>query len=229
MRPKDEAEAERIDAALKRFHKNGHPLPGIQAAKNRAAFLEQVMESIHRVRYVARVLERDISPLRADPSSDLFDPIKAAALLARDGEHDEACWLVYLSVYFGKSLQSGWRYPRDIYGALGAPRRWDWARVSADPAGFRTWLSASHSRMKSDGIVRRFGNHRKYETIDDSKPRSAGVAVQSYVEWVGPLRTHAELFREALAVANGDASGAFARLYRSMKPVISFGRTSTLR
>ena len=95
------------------------------------------MESIHRVRYVARVLERDISPDRADPASDLFDPIKAAAHHAREGRHDEACWLVFLSVHFGKSLKTGWRYARDIYGALGGPSRWDWARVSADPAGFR--------------------------------------------------------------------------------------------
>ena len=226
MRPRDVEEAARIEAALERFHKNGRPLPGIRASAHRVAFLEQMMESIHRVRYVARVLERDISVHRADPNSDLFDPIKAAALHARVGRHDEACWLVFLSVHFGKSLKSGWRYPRDIYGALGGANRWDWARVSANPAGFRTWLAASQATMKADGIVRRFGNHRKYESLDDSKPRSTGAAIQSYVAWVGPPRTHVELFREALAEASGDARGAFARLYRSMKPVISFGRTA---
>ena len=184
------------------------------------------MESIHRVRYVARVLERDISVHRTDPASDLFDPIKAAALHARHGRHDEACWLVFLSVHFGKSLQSGWRYARDIYGALGGTDRWDWARVSGDPARFRAWLAANQNTLKSDGIVRRFGNHRKYQSLEDQKPNGTGAAVQSYVAWVGPPRTHEELFRDALVAASGDERQAFARLYRSMTAVVSFGRTA---
>ena len=57
MRPRDVAEAGRIDAALRTFHETTHPLPGIEAPAHRDAFLEQVIESIHRVRYVARVLE----------------------------------------------------------------------------------------------------------------------------------------------------------------------------
>lgn len=118
MRPRDVAEAGRIDAALRTFHETIHPLPGIQAPASREAFLEQVMESIHRVRYVARVLERDISDNRADPASDGFYPIKAAALHARRGRHDEACWLVFLWVHFGWSPQSEWRLIRDIYRGL---------------------------------------------------------------------------------------------------------------
>jgi len=224
VRPRDVLEVGRIDATLRTFHKNTHPLPGIETPAYRDAYLEQVMESIHRVRYVARVLERDISVNRADPSSDLFDPIKGAALKARHGRHDEACWLVFLSVHFGKSLRSGWRYPRDIYGALGETNPWDWARVSSDPTGFRAWLAASQSTLKNDGIIRRFGNHRKYESIADQKLR--GAAVQSYVAWVGPPRTHAELFRDALGAADGDRRRAFATLHRSMESVMSFGRTA---
>ncbi len=101
MSPRDVAEVSRIDAALGTFHETVHPLPGIQAPANREAFIKQVMASIHRVRYVARVLERDISDNRADPASDRFYPIKAAALHARRGQHDEACWLVFLWVHFG--------------------------------------------------------------------------------------------------------------------------------
>lgn len=226
MRPRDVAEAGRIDAELKTFHETTHPLPGIEVPAQREAFLEQLMESIHRVRYVARVLERDISVNRADPASDLFDPIKAAALHSRHGRHDEACWLVFLSVHFGKSLRSGWRYPRDIYGAMGGPNSWDWARVSADPEGFRTWLAANQIALKTDGIIRQFGNHRKYESIENQKPRGTGAAVQSYVAWVAPPRIHAELFNGALAAAEGDGRRAFANLYRSMESVMSFGRTA---
>ena len=50
--------------------------------------------------------------------------------------------------------------------------------------------------------------------------------MESYVAWIGPPRTHAELFRDAVAGADGDSRRAFATLYRSMGGVISFGRTA---
>src|SRR5947209_8142138 len=105
MRPKDRAEAARIDAALAEYHEIVRPLPGIQNPARRTAFLEQFFESVHRVRYIrVGVLGRDLSPLRSDPRSELFDPIKAAAFHARAGDHDEACWMVFLFTHFGKNL-----------------------------------------------------------------------------------------------------------------------------
>src|ERR1700681_4507946 len=100
MRPKDRDEAARIDAALSAFHNTIQALPGIRSRARRTAFLEQLFESRHRVQYIARILNRDVSENRADPASDFFYPIKAAILRARQGLHDDACWLVYLSVHF---------------------------------------------------------------------------------------------------------------------------------
>jgi hypothetical protein len=182
------------------------------------------MESIHRVRYIARIRQRDISDLRADPGSDLFDPIKAAILRARQGQHDEACWLVFLSVHFGKNLRSGWRYARDVYGALGAGGRWDWARTSADPKAFRRWLAANQNTLKNDSTTRGFGNHRKYQSIDANSPTGTGAAILSYVNWVRPSRSHRELFQEAIRVIGDDRRRLFHELYRSMRSVVSFGR-----
>ncbi len=226
MRPRDIAEADRIDSALSAFDARVRPLPGIQELAHRGAYLEQVMESIHRVRYIARVLERDISDNRADPASEWFYPIKAAALHGRHGRHDEACWLVFLSVHFGLSPRSGWRLARDIYGALGGANRWDWTRTSADPAAFRAWLASNQHALKNDGIIRRFGNHRKYQSLDAHTPTGTGAAVESYVAWVAPPRAHAALFGNAVAVADGDRRRAFDVLYRSLKSVVSFGRTA---
>jgi len=226
MRPRDIAEADRIDTVLSTFDATVRSLPGIQEPAHREAYLEQVMESIHRVRYIARVLERDISDNRADPASDRFYPIKAAALHGRHGRHDEACWLVFLWAHFGWSPQSGWRFARDIYGALGGATRWDWARTSADPAGFRAWLAGNQHALKNDETIRRFGNHRKYQSLDAHKPTGTGAAVESYAAWVAPPRTHAGLFGDAVAAAGGDRRRAFDVLYCSMKSVVSFGRTA---
>src|SRR5690242_11581926 len=125
MRPRDRAEAERIDAALAAYHRTNRPLAGIQDPVRRTAFLEQLMESVHRVKYIARGVlfrrdqERQLAAQRLDPHSDLFDPIKGAAIRAREGDLDEACWLVFLFTHFGKNLRTGYRLARDVYGSLG--------------------------------------------------------------------------------------------------------------
>src|SRR5271163_641527 len=98
MKPRDRRLAQELNRGLALFHRRHHPLPGIQVPQNREAFIEQVLESIHRVRYISVISNRDISPLRSDPSSEFFDPIKSAIFQMRAGETDEAFWLVFLSV-----------------------------------------------------------------------------------------------------------------------------------
>ena len=226
MRPRDNAEAARIDGALADFHHRVRPLPGIQDPTQRAVFLAQFFESIHRVRYIARgVLERDIAPCRTNPSSDLFDPIKGAALRMRGGEHDEACWLVFIFAHFGKNLRSGYRLARDIYGALGSGSPWDWAHTSSNPEAFRNWLRDNRHTLNSDGVARGFGNHRKYLTLDPDYAGGTGEAVVSYVKWVVPHRTHEGLFDAAANASQHDRRRTFDYLYRAMGSVASFGRT----
>jgi len=221
VRPGDESLALRLDAGLRRFARQRHPLLGIQAPPNRRAFLEQVVESIRRITYISVIGTRNVSDIRADPSSDLFDPLKAAVLRKRQGQIDEAFWLVFLSVHFGKNRHTGWRLARDIYGRLGGAVTWNWARTSADPKGLRRWLTAHQGTFSTDGVPRHFGNHRKYESLG-----STGAVVESYVRWVRPGRTHEMLVQEALRQAGRDPRRTFDYLYRSMSAVARFGRTA---
>jgi hypothetical protein len=160
MRPRDREEAERIEAVLTDYHDHVRPLPGIQDQARRSAFMEQILESIHRVEYIRRgVLLRSeeprvLGPRRTDPASEFFDPIKAAAIRAREGDHDEACWLVFLFTHFGKHLRTGYRLIRDVYGSLGEGPNWDWARTSANPEAFRAWLAARLETLRNDGSAR---------------------------------------------------------------------------
>jgi hypothetical protein len=125
-------------------------------------------------------------------------------------------------VHFGKHHSGGWRYIKEIYGRLGGESRWDWASVSADPSVFRDWLHEHRREIQRPGAS--FGNHRKYQSLDPYAPNGTGDAVETYVDWVGPTRTHAELFSQALAAAGGDERQAFDKLYVSMTEVRSFGR-----
>ena len=189
--------------------------------------LAQIIESTRRVKYVAVIKSRDISQRRTDPNDTLFDPVRAATWFQRQGDLDEAFWMVFLFVHFGKHNRGGWRYARQVYGRLGDPNcRWDWATTSADPEAFCEWLNANQNQIKTPGVPGGFGNHRKYQSLDAYSDRGTGAAITTYVRWVGPPRTHRELMDQVSHAAAGDRRAAFSALYRSMGCVASFGRTA---
>lgn len=222
MRPKDRELAAQIEAALRSFDRDERPLSGIRDAARLDCLLEQIVESIHRVRYVSLIRERRLSDLRSDPTSELFDPLKAAVLHQERGNIEEAFWLVFLFVHFGKNRSGGWRYAREIYGRLGERPYWDWSRTSADPASFRRWLADHQQVLSRPGGG--FGNHRKFESLSALSPNGTGAVVAGYVNWVHPPRTHQAVMAEARVSAGGDSRRAFDHLYRSMNAVTRFGR-----
>lgn len=226
MRPRDRDLFRRLAVGLGSFDQKERPLPGIRDAANRTAFLEQLLESIHRVKFIEVLRGRTLSNRRADPNDELFDPLKAAILHQHQGNIEEVFWLTFLFVHFGKNARAGWRYAREVYGRLGGNDRWDWVRISANPAAFRAWLDAHQEDLKRPSVPRGFGNHRKYESLNACSPNGTGAVIESYVKWVGPPRTHSELVEQARRRSDGDPKRAFGDLYQSMKAVARFGRTA---
>jgi hypothetical protein len=222
VRPKDQSLAQQLEAGLLAYDQE-RPLVGIRPPLARGVFLEQLVESVHRVKYVAVIRRRTLSERSADPNDDLFDPIKAAIVQQQKGEMDEAFWLVFLFVHFGKHARAGWRYIREVYGRLGDGARWDWANTSTDLLGFKAWLHEHRSALQPNDRPGGFGNHRKYESLDAYSPNGTGAVVESYVNWVG--RTHQERMEQAHQQAGDDPRKAFDYLYHSMQ-VKRFGRTA---
>ena len=99
VRLHDKSFIEELDRRLSRFDADIRPLPGVARQSRRHAFARQILDSYRRVKYVAVVRERAIDPSRADPTSELFDPIKAAILHQRRGRIEEAFWLVFIYVH----------------------------------------------------------------------------------------------------------------------------------
>lgn len=225
MRPRDRELAQQLEMRLLSFEKK-KPLPGISDSAARATFIEQLLESIRRVKYVLVVKDRDISQRCTDPNDELFDPLKSAIVWKRQGHMDEAFWMIFLFVHFGKHVRAGWRYTRQIYGRLGDGTRWDWASTSADPTGFREWLHTHQAELKRKGEPGGFGNHRKYESLNACSHNGTGAVVESYVKWVGPSKTHHDIFDHKYRQAAGDPRTAFDLLYQSMHVVTRFGRTA---
>jgi hypothetical protein len=226
VRPREQALAAEFENRLQAFDRNSRRLPGLRTTASRQSFVEQLVESVRRVRYVSVIRTRDVSPACADPVSNLFNPVKAAILRLREGRHDEAFWFVFLFVHFGRHRIDKWRLVRDIYGRFGAGPAWDWSRTSANPEAFRDWLAEAQARLSSDGVSRRFGNHRKYQSLNAEGPNSTGEAFVTYVRWVDPARGHVRMVEQVLDSVGGDPAAAFDSLYSSMSDVASFGRTA---
>jgi len=221
MRPGDKAIATDLDRRLLTYSKNKRGLDGIVSKVERGVLVRQFVDSLRRVRFIEVIKQRRKDLKRADPSAEIFDPLRAATIYQDGGDIDEACWLVFLATHFGRHGIDGWRLTRDIYGGLGGNTRWTWKRTSADPSAFLSWLDINQTRLKTDGVSRRFSGHRKYESLSVD---GTGRAIESYVNWIAPPRTHDEFFQAAIKAANGDSRESFDALYRSMKSVVRFGR-----
>lgn len=213
---------ELLDAALARYIANEQELQGLNTPEKRVVFIDQIVDSIRRVEFARTLESRPISKSRIDPNSDLFDPLRAAVWYRIGGNIEEASWLVFLATHFGKSVESEWRLARDVYGALGQDL-WTWDRVYCDPEGVSRWLKSNFLVMQTDGVARKFGNHRKYETIDPSKSSATGLVVESYVAWVAQYGSHQAMFDAAYRAAGGEKRSAFQWLYNDMS-VLRFGR-----
>lgn len=153
---------------LTKFAASVQPLSGIQNPDNLDCLVKQLLDSIRRVEFVKSIANKPVDPVSADPSSDRFDPLKAAVLRMKEGNRDDAVWLVFLAVHFGKHSKDGYTLARHVYGRYGENGLWDWQSVSADPADFRRWLHAQNATLKPF----RFSNHRKYEGLDAFSKRN---------------------------------------------------------
>jgi len=209
-----------IDKKISSFERI-HPLPGIQTTTSRSCFIKQIIDSIRRIKFVEVIRESEHSAFYADASDERFDPLKAAVWYKKRGNLDEAFWLVFLSIHFGKNIKTGWGLTRNVYGGLGHPMFWDWPTVSSDPAGFRQWLHVHIDQLKSTGI---FANHRKYQSLKAFNKTGTGATVSSYIDWVGADHNHQIMIDTAIKEAGSKPDVLFDYLYGSMSKVIGFGR-----
>jgi hypothetical protein len=215
--PSRNALRQHLDNGLRAYAANTRPLPGIPDDASRDALVMQLIASLRRLDFTEALRKRPIDPARADPSGPLFDPERAALWHFAQGELDEAVWLTFLSVHFGKHGKSGWRRLRDVYSGLGEGL-WTWQRVSADPEAFRDWL-----RRRASEIGGAFGNHRKYESLGADNNAGTASVIRSYVDWVGSTRSHQQRFAELVREGGNDPLAIFDAFYRSFN-VARFGR-----
>lgn len=215
MWPTRQGVAQRIEAQLA-----AHPrqLPGVARKVARETLAMQMVASLRRLDFTRIVKARMISPLRVDPASPMFDPERAAMWHANQGNLDEAFWLAFLSVHFGKHPVYGWRRAQEVYSGLGEGL-WTWARISMAPGDFRDWLRRNEHRIGGA-----FGNHRKYESLKARSAKGTATVFESYVAWVsGNGGSHQKLVSAIVRSAGNNPHTIFDAFYQSMQ-VSRFGR-----
>lgn len=219
--PGDRQEADRLRDVLVHLQSEG-VLPGLADDDAREVLVAQLIESERRSRYISQLRRMKLSPAALTGRGGSFDPLKGAILKSRLGDHDEACWLVLISVHFGRNRNTGWQLAGDFYNQLDQGARWDWATTSGDVIGMRGWLDANLSALRSRGG--HFGNHRKYQSLDPWTSTGTGQVLSSYVDWVG-TGTHMERFADVTKSAVS-AQERFAATCRSVAAVTGFGRVA---
>lgn len=201
------------------------PLAGIADPTHRETLIEQLVDSIQRERHFHRIAARSYGPDVADPRlPETFHPVKAAVFHQQAGDLDEACWLVFLYVHFGKHRTAGWNWPRLVYGRLDGqpPARWTWTSVFADPLGFQYWLDQARPTIAASPGG--FGNHRKYLSLNAWSPNQTGTAVHGYVSMIADAGgSHASWLA---GLTDPDTERTFGQLMQAARTVPSFGRTA---
>ena len=214
--PLREPQRAQLAAALQNHDQHVQPLPGIADPRALRALTLQLIASLRREDYYSLVQQKPIAAGRADPNSPSFDPERAVAFHIQQGNIEEAAWLVFIMTHFARPTDTGWLRLRDVYGRLGAGV-WDFPTVSANPGAFVAWLNAHWMQIRG-----KFGNHRKYESLDPQANRNMGRVLTSYLAWIGP-GGHAQKFAGVVHAAGNDPHTIFDALYNDMA-VVSFGR-----
>ena len=216
MWPKRQVRRREIETSLRHYSQAVRELPGIIDPRAIDTLSMQLVASIRREDYFRIIQGKRISPERADPARVSFDAERAVVYHKQQGNIDEAAWLIFLIVHFGKPASSGWLRLRDVYGML-EEGVWTWEEVVAEPAAFGRWLAENWRAIRGT-----FGNHRKYESLNPAARRNMTNVVRSYVDWIGP-KGHESFIGNSIRRLGNDPTVIFNQLYQEMS-VLSFGR-----
>lgn len=196
------------------------PLPGIATGNQKQCWAQQIVSSLRRISYTDTLLVRRVDPARRDPHSEIFDPVRGAIDFHRNGELDEAVWLVFTLTHFGKHAIDEWKLASNVYGSFGIGPVWTFASYSADAPAFENMLIGNENNLANLDASGRFSNHRKYES---KKPQAIAITFRTFHDW----QTEFGDFRERLVATHQQVGqephAAFDALYKSMKGVARFG------
>lgn len=148
------------------FSRQVRPLPGISGDAARKRLARLIVE-ITTNEGLFTGADHSVSTVAiTDSHQKTFDPQAAARILFSENQVEEACWLIFLSVYVGKQPGEDSELFRNIYNGLSSGFEWTWQAITKNPLVFKSWLLEKQSALKSKGC---FGPLHKFPYIDQKK------------------------------------------------------------
>ncbi len=223
IRIKDKKLFAKMQNLLSTFSGGQFKFVGLSNPARQPILIMQIIDSIRRIEYLHMTSMRARSASLYTPYSGSFNPLSGAAALQKAGKNDDAYWLVYLATHFGKHKTDGWNLTEDFYGRFGQGGVWDWAAASKNPHAISTWLAGIYPHFTSAGRSRRFGNHRKFETLKPG-PKGTGHALVTYIQWIASYGSHQALISHVQSSIGQNPKDVFAFIYRDLDRVAKLGR-----
>ncbi|WP_055145668.1 alpha-glutamyl/putrescinyl thymine pyrophosphorylase clade 3 protein [Jiulongibacter sediminis] len=213
MTKKDEPKARQISDSLAHFSQNIEELPGIENDLMRYTLACQIVDSVKRVEYIKVISSRNSSP--ADVNSSAFDPLKLAVTFKNNDQIDEAIWLIFLAIHFGKHKKKNWALARTLYGGINGSKVWTWENVSRNLPEFLEWYNSNLAYLQMAGS---FSNHRSRESLKRTDTYSR------YIRWVLEQENHLQKFDYLTTNSSIRPEKKFEIIYNSMDIIPRFGR-----
>jgi hypothetical protein len=203
------------------FEKNNGNLPGLTTVQRRETWTAQIISSLRRIEFVTLLLSQTIDPVRGDPQSPLFDPIKAAALNGKNGATDEAVWLAFVATHFGKHAIDAWKLAANVMGSFGVGPTWTVGQYTSAPAQFDNMLVSNATKLLDPKQSGRFSNHRQYQS---KKAATISAVFQSFHDWQFKDGNFVKKVQAIHKTHGQNPTVVFDQLYRSLDDVYGFGR-----
>ena len=205
-----------LEGRIVQFENENLEIPGISSPHSREAFILQLIDSIRDIEFCGVLSRKDYAESFSDPHARNFNPLKGARYFHSNDELDEAVWLIFITIWFGKAKPGSWNLIRAFYSGINTNYIWTWENVTNHLDEFHSWLDGEMNNIKAHG---KFGNHRKYETL-----KNFGRSVETYLEWVGSHYSHQLQLLHAIEEVGDTPSDLFDYLYETIGSVFRFGR-----
>jgi|GEM_PF-7048314 len=197
-----------IEEKLKSFYyKDSQSLSSHNLEKFASLIKSVARESI----LISQISKKTVTADLIDINHINFNPMALAIWHYQKKNIEEACWILFLCSYIGKSINQDWNLLKNIYSSLGDSKVWTLKRLKIGNGEFKIWLKTNQALLNKKG---KLGYIYKEPSFSPYRATVMVNDIESYVDWVSSYQLS--------NIIKDKSSITFDQLYQSMKKNVSF-------